>query len=91
MFGTLPSYGLFVRHARDLSVRDFDASTMAPDGRPPVVLTDVEGFASDRLSATRAAGPFFRLAGVRNLTVRGTPGLADVTRAAVSLGAHSAR
>src|SRR5262245_31268309 len=41
MFGTLPAFGLFVRHAQGLSLRDIVLTTMTPDSRPPLVLQDV--------------------------------------------------
>jgi polygalacturonase len=85
MFGTTPSYGLYVRHARNITVRDFDVQSMSPDGRPPVALVDVDGFYSDHLTGGRAAGrPFFSLENVRQLVVRGTPGVPDVTRSQVA-------
>jgi polygalacturonase len=85
MFGTTPSYGLYVRHARNITVRDFDVQSMSPDGRPPVAVVDVDGFYSDHLTGGRAAGrPFFSLENVRQLVVRGTPGVPDVTRPQVA-------
>ena len=85
MFGTTPSYGLYVRHARNITVRDFDVQSISPDGRPPVALVDVDGFYSDHLTAARAAGsPFLALENVRQLVVRGTPGVPDVTRPRVA-------
>ena len=38
-----PSYGLFARHVRDLRVDNITFTTLKPDGRPVVVLDDVEG------------------------------------------------
>ena len=85
MFGTTPSYALFVRHARHLLVRDFEASVATPEARPPVALVDVEGFYSDRLAAVRSAGAaFFSLRDVREFTARNTPGVPDATRSRVS-------
>nr|WP_246326070.1 glycoside hydrolase family 28 protein [Actinomycetospora corticicola] len=43
MFGVLPAHGLWVRHARGLSVRDLRITTAGPDARPAVVTDDVEG------------------------------------------------
>jgi polygalacturonase len=41
MFGTLPAYGLYVRHVRGLSMRNVRLSVEAADGRPAFVLDDV--------------------------------------------------
>ncbi len=42
MFGTLPSYGLFIRHARDVSIFDLDVGFEQPDSRPAIFADDVE-------------------------------------------------
>jgi len=55
MFGTLPAYGLYVRHARGLHLRDIHLSTLAPDGRPAVWLEDVAGVRIDNLQTRNAA------------------------------------
>lgn len=55
MFGTLPAYGLYVRHARSLHLRDIHLSTLAPDGRPAVWLEDVDGVRIDNLQTRNAA------------------------------------
>ena len=87
MFGTLPSYGLFVRHARGLTIRDFEVTFDKDEARPPVALVDVEGAFFDRLTAKRTAGvPLFVLKDVKNLTLRGLAGLPDLTRDVVSAG-----
>ena len=42
MFGTMPSWGLYVRHAVGLTVHDVNLRLEKPDERPCVVLDDVE-------------------------------------------------
>jgi polygalacturonase len=42
MFGRLPAYGFYVRHARGLRFRNLNLTTAKPDGRPPMVRDDVE-------------------------------------------------
>ncbi|MCC7236501.1 MAG: glycoside hydrolase family 28 protein [Bryobacterales bacterium] len=42
MLGMLPSYGLYCRHVRGLSLRHVTARTTAPDARPALVCDDVE-------------------------------------------------
>ncbi len=42
-FGTLPAYGLFVRHAQDVTVRGAVFESARPDARPPVASLDAPG------------------------------------------------
>ena len=42
MFGPMPSWGLYVRHAVGLTIRDVSLRLAKPDERPCVVLDDVE-------------------------------------------------
>lgn len=59
MFGPLPAWGLFVRHAADLMVAAACLSTARPDGRPALWLEDVEGacFQDIRLRNDAATPP----------------------------------
>ena len=54
MFGTLPAYGFYCRHARNLSFNDVEVSFDKTDARPAVVCDDVEQLDIRRLVA--AAG-----------------------------------
>ena len=40
---TLPAFGLYVRHARDIAVRDCSFVVERADARPAIVLDDVSG------------------------------------------------
>jgi len=59
MFGPLPAWGLFVRHAKDVTVAGATLSTAQPDGRPALWLHDVEGmhFQDIRLHNDAATPP----------------------------------
>lgn len=72
MFGTLPAYGFFCRHAKGLVFRNVELRTQAPDLRHAMVFDDVEDLVIDRLDAPCADGAaaVLRLAEVRNATVR---------------------
>src|SRR6185503_13006384 len=71
MFGLLPAHGLYVRHAKNLSVRDVDVRCITEDKRPAVVLDDVSSATFSNMSVQRAAGaPFFVLRNVRDFAVR---------------------
>lgn len=43
MFGELPSYGLYLRHIRNITLKNVQFSLDAPDFRPAIVEEDVEG------------------------------------------------
>ena len=53
MFGTLPAYGIYLRHVKGLTFEDVTLDTAAPDLRPAVVGEDVEDL---EFSNFRAAG-----------------------------------
>jgi polygalacturonase len=81
MFGTLPAFGLFVRHARNLTLRDVEVGFMAEDLRPAILLHDVAGAHLDHVAAQRATGvPLLVLRGVSDVSWRGIPGLPDARR-----------
>lgn len=81
MFGTLPAYGFYIRHAKNVVVRDVDVSFMKDELRPVVALDDVEGIVFDGVQAKRTAGtPFFTLRKVSDFTVRNSTGVPDTRR-----------
>ncbi|PZU07602.1 MAG: exo-poly-alpha-D-galacturonosidase [Sphingomonas sp.] len=43
MFGTLPSWGLFIRHAGDITIDGLTLATTKPDARPPFRVEDAPG------------------------------------------------
>jgi polygalacturonase len=80
MFGRMPAYGFFIRHARGLTLRDIIVGTMTPDARPPFALHDVQGLTLDHIEAPRAAGvPFALFTGLTDLSLRNIRGIADAT------------
>ena len=81
MFGLLPAHGLYVRHAKNLRVRDFTVTFAAPDTRPAVVLDDVAGATFDRVKISRAPGAAsFVLRHVTDFAARAIAGVHDTTR-----------
>ncbi|MGD0898311.1 MAG: right-handed parallel beta-helix repeat-containing protein [Thermoguttaceae bacterium] len=50
MFGALPAYGLWIRHARGLVLRDVSLDAVEPDGRPALAAEDVDGLVLDRFA-----------------------------------------
>ena len=43
MFGTLPSYGFFIRHAKNVHLSNIDLSFEEEDGRSALICDDVDG------------------------------------------------
>jgi polygalacturonase len=81
MFGVTPGYGLFVRHARNLDVHHANLRTTSREGRPPVVLHNVDGACFDHVRFDHdAAAPTFMLQDVRGFEVKDAQGVRDVTR-----------
>lgn len=69
MFGLLPAWGLFVRHAAGVRVDGACLSTAQPDGRPALWLHDVEGaHFQDMCLRNDAATPPLVCRDVRGLT-----------------------
>ncbi len=84
MFGLLPAHGFYVRHARNLVVRDVTVRALAPDTRPAVVLDNVAGATFDGVHLQRGPGaPAFVLRGVRDFSARACEGVADTKRASI--------
>jgi hypothetical protein len=73
MFGVLPAYGVWCRHARDLHLSDIRLRWASPDLRHTVVCEDVSGLVLDALDARQAKGGAAVLSfrGVRDALVRG--------------------
>ncbi len=81
MFGLLPAHALYVRHAKNLSVRDVAVSFATVDTRPAVVLDDVAGVDFERVKISRApAAPAFVLRHVSDFTARAIAGFPDTQR-----------
>ncbi len=56
MFGTLPAYGFYIRHALRVEVNNVDLRFEKEDLRPPFVLEDVQAADFVHLKAQRAEG-----------------------------------
>ncbi len=47
--GTLPAHGLYIRHARNVSLKDVSFEVERPDARPAILFDDVSGAIVDGL------------------------------------------
>ncbi len=81
MFGSLPAYGLYLRHVRRVAVRQVDFSLMQNDTRPPFALYDVHGAEFEHVRAEAAAAtPVFQLHTVTDFSTERCAGVPDVRR-----------
>jgi len=53
-FGILPSYGFFIRHAKDVHLHDIELSYATEDHRPPFYIEDVEGIDMHHIQVQKA-------------------------------------
>ena len=84
MFGTLPAYGFYLRHARNVTLRDVEVGFTKEDMRPAFVLHDVADVHFDHVRARLSPGVAFGLfRDARGLTGHDTPGLPAIRRAPV--------
>jgi polygalacturonase len=74
MWGALPAYGLYLRHARDVALRNVDLGVDGSDGRPALVADDVAGLHVTGIHGRsgNAAGPVVWLNDIRGGLVQGS-------------------
>ena len=81
MFGTLPAYGFYMRHARNVTLRDVEVGFEGEELRPAVVLRDVTDVHFDHVRGRLAPGvPFALLRDVRGLSGHDSPGVPGTRR-----------
>jgi hypothetical protein len=78
MFGMLPAYGFFIRHAKGIELNDVEVGFMQEDRRPAFVLDHVNDVDFQHVKAQKAAGvSTIVLKNVENFTARGCTPLPD--------------
>jgi len=76
LLGTLPAYGIFARHVRDLELSDIRVSYEKEDIRPALVCEDIDGLEINHFKAQTANGaPAARFNEVKRLSVWNSPAL----------------
>lgn len=73
MYGnTNPAYGLYVRHAKNVTIDNFQVRLQRADARPAVVMEDVQDVLIDKLKDTSAQKPetLVRMVDCRNVLFR---------------------
>ena len=85
MFGSLPAYGMYLRHVRRLSMDHVDLSLARNDTRPPIMIYDAAGaqFEHMRVQAADKA-PVFVLNQVSDFSAEKVLGVSDMRRDKVS-------
>jgi hypothetical protein len=79
--GTMPSWGMFARHVKNLDLSRVEFRVAQEDLRPTVQLDDVAGVTFDAVKFPHAANtPVFVLKNVTGLAIHNSPGLADTQR-----------
>ena len=75
--GTVPAYGIFARHVRDLELANIRVDFMNTDLRPAAVFADIDGLEIDNFKPQLAAGVPAALMSddVRGLVIRNSPAL----------------
>jgi polygalacturonase len=74
--GTLPAYGIFARHVRDLELANLTVNFSTNDLRPAMICADVSGLEIDNFKPQTAAGISpARFDGVTGLVIRNSPAL----------------
>lgn len=77
MFGLLPAYGFYIRHADGVNIRNLAVSYAKPDSRPPFVMDSARNIRLDGIQWQKSSGgaPSFVLRKVDGVTcTRCTPG-----------------
>jgi polygalacturonase len=84
MFGLLPAYGFFIRHAKGIELNNVEVRFMQEDRRPAFVLDDVSGADFFHVKAQKAADiPTIVLKKVEDFTARDCTPLPDTKIATV--------
>ena len=70
MFGLLPAYGFFIRHAKGIELNNVEVGFMQEDRRPAFVLDTVRGIDLNHVKAQKAPGvPTIVLRDAEDVTV----------------------
>ena len=79
MFGTLPAYGFFLRHARGIEFNNVEVGYLTDELRPAFMLDDVKAADFFRVKAQTAAAdaPTFVLKNVSDFGVTASPPVPD--------------
>lgn len=78
--GILPTYGLFISHAKNVSINNVTLETIEQDGRPAVLIIDAEDVRLHDIRADKPVGsPHLILKEAKNIKLKEFCGLKDRT------------
>jgi hypothetical protein len=84
-FGTMPSYGFFIRNVKDLKMNDVEVSYIDEDLRPAFILDHVTGADFQHIKAQKAANsPAFVLNEVKDFNIYNSLPVANTRMADVN-------
>lgn len=87
MFGEIPAYGFFIRHAKGITLSNVWIGYLSDELRPPFVLHDVNGVEFDHVTAQRGKDvPAFFFRNVLDFITNDFKGLPDSRLDRVELG-----
>ena len=70
MFGTLPAYGFYCRHAENLVFKDVEVGFTIPDARPAIVCDDIIDLELHRIKAMIGQEPVLQFRNVQNSIIQ---------------------
>jgi polygalacturonase len=89
MFGPMPAYGFYLRHASGLEMHHVEVTFVKDDPRPVMILNDVKVVDFDNIKGRRAAdAPFFVVRNVYSFAVHNCLGLPDMRHEFIEQGAY---
>jgi polygalacturonase len=79
MFGAMPANGFYIRHAKNIELRDIEIASLKEDARPAFALNDVQGasFSHIKVPPHGAGAPTFTLKNVQDFSVEQSKPLPD--------------
>jgi hypothetical protein len=83
VFGySVPAYGLYVRHVRNLTLENFIFNLQAPDARPAVVLDDCHNIKVNNFDVDTPVNnqPLIRLIQSTNVTISGYQSITPISK-----------
>jgi polygalacturonase len=87
MFGTMPCYGFFIRHVKNIELRDVEVTTIQPDDRHAFHLDDVKGVEFNHVKTVKNGdAPTFVLKGVKDFLTYRTANVEDMKKDSVEDG-----
>jgi polygalacturonase len=80
MFGGIPAWGFYIRHAQDIELSDVNLSSVKDDARPAFFLSAVRGADFQNIKTSWSDAPVFALYEVQDFTLRQARAMPDIHR-----------